>query len=211
MSYNSVYYWRNFLEKDKENGVKANSYILNFYIINQNRNESFYKWYSFNNKSELLGFIKFVALPSGYFSRNFGEVDNEIIVTASNYEDTLEILNTSNLRVDDVLSNNFVEDYSIIEEIEKEFKLELLKKLCDSFNSHLDYKGIVFSGIQVYENIKEFAKQLVNDYEEQDMIDELERQMEMEKDKIIELFSNIEDNSFMLKRINEFLNSKFLL
>jgi len=211
MSCNSIYYWRNFLEKDKESGIKLDSYILNFYIINQNRNESFYKWYSFNNKSELLGFIKFVALPSGYFSRNFGEVDNEIIVTASNYEDTLEILNTSNLRVDDVLSNNFVEDYSIIEEIEKEFKLELLEKVCHSFNSHLDYKGKVFSGIQVYKNIKEFGKQLVSEYEEQDMIDELERQMEMEKGKIIELFSNIEDNSFMLKRINEFLNSKFLL
>ena len=69
----------------------------------------------------------------------------------------------------------------------------------------------MFSGIQVYENIKEFGKQLVSDYEEQDMIDELERQMEMSKEEIVELFSNIENNSFMLKRINEFLNSKFLL
>ena len=211
MSCNSVYYWRNFLEKDKENGVKANSYILNFYIINQSRNESFYKWYSFNNKSELLGFIKFVALPSAYYSRNFGEGDNEIIVTASNYENALEILKISNLRVDDTLSNNFKEDYSIIEEIEKEFELDIVEKFCDSFNSHLDYKGKVFSGIQVYENIKEFGKQLVSDYEEQDMIDELERQMEMSKEEIVELFSNIENNSFMLKRINEFLNSKFLL
>ena len=69
----------------------------------------------------------------------------------------------------------------------------------------------MFSGIEVYENIKEFGRQLVSDYEEQGMIDQLEIQMELSKDAIVELFSNIDNNPFMLKRINEFLNSKFLI
>ena len=69
----------------------------------------------------------------------------------------------------------------------------------------------MFSGIEVYENIKEFGRQLVSDYEEQGMIDQLEIQMELSKDAIVELFSNIYNNPFMLKRINEFLNSKFLI
>jgi hypothetical protein len=211
MSYNSVYYWENFLEKDKENGVKANSYIPNFHIINQNTNESFYKWYSFNNENELLGFIKFIVLPSGYFSRIFGEVNSEIIVTASTYEEALELLNNNNVRVDCNLSNNFEEDYSIIEEIEKEFKLDVVEKFCDSFNSHLDYKGNVFSNIEVYKNIKELGDKLINQYEEDGMIDELERQMEMPKEEMVELFSNLENNTFMLNRISEFLSSKFLL
>lgn len=211
MSYNSVYYWENFLENGKENDVKANSYILNFYIANQNTNESFYKWYSFNNENELLGFIKFIVLPSGYFSRIFGEVNNEIIVTASTYGETLEMLNNNNVRVDNTLSNNFEEDYSIIEEIEKEFRLDVVEKFCDSFNLHLYYKGIVFSNIEIYKSIKEFGNKLVSQYEEDGMIDELEKQMEMTKEQIIELFYNIENNTFMLNRINKFLSSKFLL
>lgn len=200
-----------FLKKDKGAVVKPDSYIINFYIVNQNTSEGFYKWYSFQSIEELLGFIKFVVLPSGCYSRIFGEEGDEVIITADSYDGVVELLNSNTIRVDENLINNFKEDYSIIEDMEREFSFELLKKFCNSLNAHLDYKGIVFSGIDVYENIKELGKQLVNDYEEQDMIDELERQMEMSKEDIIGLFSNIETNAFMLNKINEFLSSKFLL
>ncbi len=211
MSYNSIYCWKNFLDKEKETEVKPDTYILNFYIVNQNTSESFYKWYSFKSEKELLGFIKFIALPSGYYSRLFGEKDNEVIITADTYDSTLALLGDNIVKVDEALIKNFQEDYAIIEEVEKEFSLDKLKQFCQSFNDHLNYRGIVFSNIDVYENIKTFGKSLVEGFEEDGMVDELERQMEMSKEEIINLFSNIEENTFMLKRINEFLNSKFLL
>lgn len=211
MSYNSLYYWKNFLEKDKETFVNSDSYILNFYIVNQNTSEIFYKWYSFVNTNELLGFIKFVVLPSGYYSRIFGESDGTVIITAESYDGALELLNNNIVRVDKPLINNFNEDYCLIQEVENDFNLESLKKFCNSFTSHLDYNDIVFSWIEVHKNIKEFGVQLVNSYEKDGMIDELERQMEMKKDEIIELFSSIDDNKFMLKKINDFLDSKCLL
>ncbi|ACB84381.1 hypothetical protein [Natranaerobius thermophilus] len=43
------------------------------------------------------------------------------------------------------------------------------------------------------------------------MVDELEKQMELSKDEIIEVFSDIENNPFMLKKINEFLSNKFII
>lgn len=211
MSYNSVYYWKNFLEKEKETDVKPDTYILNFYIVNQNISESFYKWYSFKSEKKLLGFIKFIALPSGDCSRIFGEKDNEVIITADTYDSTLALLGDNIVKVDEALIKNFQEDYAIIQEVEKEFSLDKLKQFCQSFNDHLNYRGIVFSNIDVYENIKTFGKRLIEGYEKEDMIDELERQMEMSKEEITELFSNIARNTFMLKRINKFLNSKFLL
>ena len=60
MSYNLIYYWEHFLDKyiDREIEAKIDSYMLKFYIINQDSNETFYKWFSFSNTEELLGFIK---------------------------------------------------------------------------------------------------------------------------------------------------------
>lgn len=211
MSHNSVYYWKNFLEKDKAADVKPNSYVLNLHIVNQNTSGYFYKWYSFDTKEEVIGFIKFVALPSGYYSRIFGKEDNDVVIGAESYNSVLELLYNNIVKVDEELIANYKTDYELIEEVEKNFTLDLLKKFCDSFNSHLNFRGTVFSGIEVYENIKEFGKQLVSDYEEDGMIEELEGQMELSKEEIVELFSNIESNQFMLKKINEFLDSKFLI
>jgi hypothetical protein len=211
MTYNSKYYWKNFLEKDKETFVKPNSYVVNLHIVNQSTSDAFYKWHSFDTEEEVIGFIKFVALPSGYYSRIFGKEAGDLMIAADTYDSVLELLYNNIVRVDHTLIDNFKADYELLEEAEKDFNLDLLNDFCHSFNSHLNFKDIVFSGIEVYENIKEFGRQLVSDYEEQGMIEQLEIQMELSKDEIVELFSSIDDNPFMLRKINEFLNSKFLI
>ncbi|OWZ84099.1 hypothetical protein [Natranaerobius trueperi] len=209
MSQNSIYYWQNFLEKDEVSGVKPDSYILNFHIVNQNTNDIYYEWFSFENEKELLGFIKYVALPSAYYSRTIGKEKDELIVSPDTYDGVLELLN--NAEVDENEINNFKEDFSLVEDIENDFSLEQLEKFSDSFHSHLDIYGIVFAGLYVHENIKKLGEQLIKDYEEEGMIDELERQMELGKDDIIDLFSNIENNPFMLRKINEFLSNQLFL
>ncbi|MEQ8197370.1 MAG: hypothetical protein ABRQ27_05150 [Clostridiaceae bacterium] len=211
MSCDSLYYWKNFLNKDIANEVKPDSYILNFYIVNQNTSEVFNEWYPFDSPGEVLGFIKYVVLPSGYFSRIFGEENDDIFITADTYEGVFELLNNNRIRVDKTLIGNFKKDYSLLEKVEKKFALENLEQFCDSFNYHLDINEPVFSSLEVFRNIKDFGLQLVRDYEEQGMTDELEEQMEMSKEEILELFSNIQDYPFMLKRITEFLSSRLMI
>lgn len=215
MSYSLIYYWENFLDKyiDKEIQANIDSFMLKFYIINQDSNETFYKWFSFSNREELLGFIKFIALPSAYCSRAFGEKENSVLITAAIYEDVLELLKNNIVGVDEDIINNFKKDYEKIQEIEsnKGFDLEMIKKFCDEFGDFLDYKSKVFSNIEVYENVKVFGKELISNFEKDGMVDELERQMGMNKEEIEEMFSNIDKNPFMLKRINTFLDNKFLL
>lgn len=43
------------------------------------------------------------------------------------------------------------------------------------------------------------------------MLDELEEEMEMSKEQIIELFSTIEENPFMMRKIKEFLSNKMFI
>lgn len=215
MSCDLVYYWENFLDKyiDKEMEAKIDSHMLKFYIINQDSNETFYKWFSFSNKEELLGFIKFIALPSAYCSRAFGEKENSVLITAATYEDVLELLRNNIVGIDEDIINNFKKDYEEIKSIEddKSFDLKMIRKFCDNFGDLLDYKSKVFSNIEVYEDIKMLGKELVSSFEKDGMLKELEKQMNLNKEEIEELFLNIDKNPFMLKKINTFLDNKFIL
>lgn len=215
MSYDLIYYWENFLDKyiDKEIEAKKDSYMLKFYIINQGLNETFYKWFSFSNKEELLGFIKFIALPSAYCSKAFGEKENSVLVTAAIYEDVLELLRNNNVGVAKDIIDNFKKDYKKIEEIEnnQNFDLEMIRIFCKDFGYPLDHNTKVFTDIRVYENIKTLGKELINKFEQAGRMDELEKQMNMSKDEIENMFLNIDNNPFMLKRINTFLDSKLIL
>ena len=55
------------------------------------------------------------------------------------------------------------------------------------------------------------GKELVSSFEKDGMLVELEKQMDLNKEEIEELFLNIDKNPFMLKKINTFLDNKFIL
>lgn len=205
---NFVYYWKNRLQSEKEFDLKPYSYIVHFSIVNQNLSEVFNDWLSFPGEKELLSFIKYVVLPSGYYSRLFGEKEGCVIIEADSYDDVVELLSNNTYKVDKKLIRMYKEDYQLIADIiNTKFSMENINEFCNSYNSHLDYKNIVFSTIEVYENIKEVGLQTIKEYEEEGMLDILEGEMKMTKKEIIEMFLTIDENPFMMKRIKEFLNN----
>jgi hypothetical protein len=52
---------------------------------------------------------------------------------------------------------------------------------------------------------------LVCEYRKNGMIKRLEEEIGLSEEEIIKVFSNIEENEFMLERVNKFLKSKMLL
>lgn len=211
MSYNSVYYWKNFLEKDKEFGIKPDSFIVNFTIVNQSTNDIYHDWLSFPEEKALLGYIKYVVLPSGYYSRLFGEIKGQIFIDADNYDGVIDLLENNNVKQASELARCFKDDYTLLDKMEEKFDFKALKEFCNNFSANLDYHNIVFSRVELYANIKDVGQSLVREYEENGMIEELEEQMELSKEEIIRMFTHIEKNIFMLRRVNEFLKSKMLL
>ena len=53
--------------------------------------------------------------------------------------------------------------------------------------------------MEFFEDVKEIGRDLVKEFESDDMLDELEKQMDLNKNQIIDLFDGIEKNPFMLK------------
>ena len=61
--------------------------------------------------------------------------------------------------------------------------------------------------MEFFEDVKEIGRDLVKEFESDDMLDELEKQMDLNKNQIIDLFDGIEKNPFMLKRIATYLSN----
>lgn len=208
MENGSVYYWKNYLGKEKEFDLKPDSYILHFVIVNQDSNDIYSEWFSFTNDMELIGFLRYVVLPSGYCSNLFGTKKGSIFIEAESYDKIMELLRSNTYKVDQELIDNIDEDYKILNYIENNgFSIDGVNMFCNSYNSHLNSQDIVWSYVEIFENISGVGIRLIKEYEEDGMIDELENQLEMSKEQIAEMFLNINKNPFMMKRIKELLNN----
>ena len=51
------------------------------------------------------------------------------------------------------------------------------------------------------------GKGLIDEYEKENMLDDLEENMSLNKNEILSMFENIDKNMFMLKRLNTYLNN----
>ena len=58
--------------------------------------------------------------------------------------------------------------------------------------------------------VKEIGRDLVKEYEEDNMLEELESHMDLNKNQIIALFDGIDKNPFMLKRLGTYLSNTLL-
>ena len=68
----------------------------------------------------------------------------------------------------------------------------------------------IFSKVEFFENVKEIGRDLVKEYEEDNMLEELESHMDLNKNQIIALFDGIDKNPFMLKRLGTYLSNTLL-
>ena len=55
--------------------------------------------------------------------------------------------------------------------------------------------------------INMIGKGLIDEYEKENMLDDLEENMALNKNEILSMFENIDKNMFMLKKLNTYLNN----
>lgn len=204
MNSNTVEYWKNYLEEGKEMIVKKDSYLLNLLILDYNL-KKFYKWYSFDSKEDVLGFIKFVILPTIYFTRIFGKDENEIIFVADTYENILHMLRNNLILRNQVLIDRFKYEYSLIEEAVKDMDLQKLHELRQSLITFVYDKSIIAPDIHVFKNIKEAIKKILDGYKAKEMIDSFGEELQMPKKELARYLSDVENNKLQ-SRVIEILD-----
>ena len=104
--------------------IKPNEYILKFSLINSYSRDFFCNWYSFKSQQEIIGFIKFVVIPSTYITKAFGKEEDTIFLDALEDYEAIEIIEESkNYNKLDILKE-IKQDYKIINSLKDNFTLE---------------------------------------------------------------------------------------
>ena len=74
-------------------------------------------------------------------------------------------------------------------------------------NKYNDRNAKIFLELEFYKNVNMIGKGLIDEYEKENMLDDLEENMSLNKNEILSMFENIDKNMFMLKRLNTYLNN----
>ena len=132
--YDLIYYWKNYLMNQDEIDIKPNAYILKLSLINYYSRDLFCNWYSFSTAEELIGFIKFVAIPSIYVTKVFGKEENTIFLDALYDYETIEVIKQSDNSENDNILKEIEDDYDFIDKLQNKFSIERVKKFVNNGN-----------------------------------------------------------------------------
>ena len=205
--YDSIYYWQNYLCKQDEMYIKPNAYVLKFSLINTYSKDVFCNWYSFKSYEALIGFIRYVVVPSSYITKVFGKEQETIFIDALNEEDTIELIEDSDIKnkLDVILEIN--QEYNLLKSLKNNFTVDKMKRYINLVNINNSIKNNIFSNLEFFENVKVIGRELGKEFEADNMLSDLESHMSLNKKQIIDMFDGIDKNPFMLKKLNTYLTN----
>ena len=206
--YNLIYYWQNFLYNQDDITLRPNAYVINFCIVNKYSYDYYCNWYSFTNTEKMISFFKYVVIPSTYITKAFGKDENTIFLDALSKYDCIEYLERSKIFDKSDLLRKANREYDFLSRIEKfNLGIEGVKKYLELINKFNDRNSKIFLELEFYKNVNMIGKSLVDEYERENMLSDLEENMSLNKNEILSMFENIDKNIFMLKKLNTYLNN----
>lgn len=212
MGENLIPYWEAWLSDEIEIPISCDGFIINYSMINCKSSQGVGDWVCCNSKKKVFSFIKFVLLPSVIVSKNIGVQENQVYLDVSSFQETIDILEENQFEGYEDAIEEYKVCFEVLEKLEQDnADIKEVKEILDYINYKVDIKTGLLVNLQLYDNIKSVGTTLIKEYEEQGMLDELERTMGLKKNQILELFNNIDKNEFMLKKIGVLLNSKLIL
>lgn len=206
--YNLIYYWQNFLANQDDVSLKPNAYVIKFCIVNKYSYDYYCNWYSFAKVEKLISFLKCVVIPSTYITKAFGKDENTIFLDALDKYECMEYLERASVFDKRELLRRVNREYDFLSRVEKcNLGIEGVKKYLELINKYNDKNSKIFLELEFYKNVNMIGKGLIDEYEKENMLDDLEENMSLNKNEILSMFENIDKNMFMLKRLNTYLNN----
>lgn len=208
----TLFYWEHIEETRKKIDLKRGDYIINIYMVNMYTCDEYYKWIPCDSKSKLLGYIKYVALPSLAICRNLlsskDEYEDLVIYGVFSYEEAMEILGNMNSTKD--YSDDYVKWYEIFDSMDEDIAFEDIKKALKDL-SNIVYeenfkKGFLFN-ISIYKDIVDVGNSNIAAFEEEGLIDLLEEDLNIPVAEIRKMFNSVDSNKFFQKKIIDILNN----
>lgn len=205
--YDLIYYWQNYLINQDNIYIEPDAYVLKFSLVNSYSRDFLCNWYSFKSAQELVSFIKFVVIPSSYITKVFGKEEDTIFLDALDDYETIDLIEEAEYHEKVDILREIRHDYEMLTKLNKSFSVEKFKKFISIINKRSNITFGIFSRLEFFENVNEIGRELIKEFEDDDMLEELESHMDLKKNQILALFDGIDKNPFMLKRLGTYLNN----
>ncbi|MED3564386.1 hypothetical protein [Bacillus xiapuensis] len=211
-------YWRNKIRQEEElwdglfdnQPISQNSLIINSVILNSYSNQSENAWAVYPNPQSVLGFLKFIYLPTAFIGIIKPEIEYQYYFD-DDLLDLLEEFKDENPENIDLISKMEKLYFSLEESWDEEHHLclEKLKRWTAGFNGDWLKINATAVSFHVFSSPEEAAKYIIQVYEEDLGIDFLENDLGITKNELLKISGEeIFKNAFMKRRFTDILTNR---
>lgn len=211
MNEDLINYWEKWVEGEEDIDITIDGVMLKYIMLNKQSDDGVKDWVCFTSKEKLFSFIRYVLLPSIQISRTIGAREGEVYLDVCDSEKTIQLIEALKVYNYEMAIKDYKRWIDELGKLENaEVNLDNIKRFINEVISEVDEKEALYLEFMLFENIKCVGKELIEEYESNNMLDVLESKFELNKEEIIGLFDSIDDNKFMLKRVTTLLNERFV-
>ena len=167
----SLAYWKNIEETEREVKHIKGDYLINIYMVNMYTCDEYFKWVPCRDAERLLGYIKYIALPSLSICRKLVNSNDEycdlIIYGVFDYKDAVEII--GNIDGEKEYLDDYIEWFDTFDKMDENTSFETIReevaKIAHKVDEEDFKRGFLFN-MEVYEDIEDVKKRNIDDFEE---------------------------------------------
>ncbi|EJO5346841.1 hypothetical protein NRP93_000902 [Clostridium botulinum] len=209
--YNNLFYWENLMMR-RENiwsgnfkniPISSKSLFVNTTIIDYGKNIFDNNWAVYPDEQSLLGFIKYIFIPTVFFCY-VNKASEEIVTPIACREELLEEIKKLGKEDSMTKIEYFINNLYNLSELSEGNIIDELKKYCLEFNTQWEQKSRVFH-ISVYSS----GKEIIEKISKQDgFLEVIEEEIGMSINTLKEVTKNLHHNLFMKSNFIKILNNQ---
>ncbi|NFS20893.1 hypothetical protein FDE82_01915 [Clostridium botulinum] len=210
--YNDLFYWENLLLKRenvwsgnfKDIPISPKSLFINTTIIDYEKNIFDNNWAVYPNVEFLLGFVKYIFIPTVFFCYT-NNTNEEIVTPIVSKEELLGEIKTLCRNENSIVEIEYFIDkaYNLCE-LNECHLIEELKKYCLEFNRQWEKNARIFH-INIYSSGKEIIEKISK---EDNFLEVIEEDIGMSIDTLKEITKDLHHNLFMKNNFIKILNNQ---
>ncbi|MGL4989956.1 MAG: hypothetical protein ACRCYC_10420 [Paraclostridium sp.] len=184
--------WHYYINKNLNTEINIEDDILRVTLTNQG-NSKISEFFTFTSKKNLVKFLKEVILPSVTISSFYSK--QSVSIYLRTHEDVLEVIDRCTDYFNKKISQAYLNVYNNLTELEKKENILYvdIEQCIAFFEKNFDVYNEVYISLDYGQGVKDYLKKFINEYQENEGIEILEKQLKMKGISLGELNNVLDD------------------
>lgn len=184
--------WHYYINKNLNTEINIEDDILRVTLTNQG-NSKISEFFTFTSKKKLVSFLKEVILPSVTISSFYSK--QSVSIYLRTHADVLEVIDRCTDYFNKKISKAYLDVYDELSKLEKKENISYkdIEKCISFFEYNFDVYNEVYISLDYGEGVKDYLKKFINEYQENEGIEILEKQLKVKGISLGELNNVLDD------------------